>query len=367
MDVEDRKLALLIDADNISPIYVNIMLSEAKLYGTVSVRRIYGDWTSSGKNSWKSVMLDNSLTPIQQYSYTYGKNASDSAMIIDAMDILYAGHVDGFILASSDSDFTRLAMRLREAGKFVIGMGESKTPAPFVKSCDEFKVLDILLKNSLSEEEKRPVKSAKGYTGEDASGIDGSGNDSVGDYGGEAGNEPTPITKLSVIKKSMLDIIDKYSDENGQMHMSKLASMLTRLYSDFDARNYGKYGKFSNFVKALPEFEVTTQNTVSYVKRRDTEASDGDDASEQTNGDGNSLGMNAGRKAGTRKSRSSRSKSKGKASQKAQSQRAQIQKNQTQKAQVQKTTEGAAQTVKETTGKARSSKPHAKKTKGKNK
>ena len=267
MDVEDRKLALLIDADNISPNYVNIMLSEAKLYGTVSVRRIYGDWTSSGKNSWKSVMLDNSLTPIQQYSYTYGKNASDSAMIIDAMDILYAGHVDGFILASSDSDFTRLAMRLREAGKFVIGMGESKTPSPFVKSCDEFKVLDILLKNSLSEEEKRPIKNAKGVAGED-----GVGNENGGDNGSEAGNEPTPITKLSVIKKSMLDIIDKYSDENGQMHMSKLASMLTRLYSDFDARNYGKYGKFSNFVKALPEFEVTTQNTVSYVKRKDSES-----------------------------------------------------------------------------------------------
>lgn len=252
MDVEDRKLALLIDADNISPVYMNIMLSEAKIYGTVSVRRIYGDWTSSGKNSWKSVMLDNSLTPIQQYSYTYGKNASDSAMIIDAMDILYAGHVDGFILASSDSDFTRLAMRLREAGKFVIGMGESKTPSPFVKSCDEFKVLDIILKNSMSEEEEKKLAKA-----------------TDGMPGGEGGSEPTPITKLSVIKKSMLDIIDKYSDENGQMHMSKLASMLTRLYSDFDARNYGKYGKFSNFVKALPEFEVTMHNTVAYVKRKD--------------------------------------------------------------------------------------------------
>ena len=291
MDVEDRKLALLIDADNISPIYVNIMLSEAKLYGTVSVRRIYGDWTSSGKNSWKSVMLDNSLTPIQQYSYTYGKNASDSAMIIDAMDILYAGHVDGFILASSDSDFTRLAMRLREAGKFVIGMGESKTPAPFVKSCDEFKVLDILLKNSLSEEEKRPVKNAKGAAGEESIG---------NDNGSDVGNEPTPITKLSVIKKSMLDIIDKYSDENGQMHMSKLASMLTRLYSDFDARNYGKYGKFSNFVKALPEFEVTTQNTVSYVKRKDSEA------------------IPEGKPA-AKKSRTSRSRGKGKQAQKTKS------------------------------------------------
>ena len=278
MDVEDRKLALLIDADNISPNYVNIMLSEAKNYGTVSVRRIYGDWTNSGKNSWKSVMLDNSLTPIQQYSYTYGKNASDSAMIIDAMDILYAGHVDGFILASSDSDFTRLAMRLREAGKFVIGMGESKTPSPFVKSCDEFKLLDILLKNSLSEEEEKK--------------LDKNGTDNA--------NEPTPITKLSVIKKSMLDIIDKNSDENGQMHMSKLASLLTRLYSDFDARNYGKYGKFSNFVKALPEFEVSMQNTVAYVKRKEPEVDSKEALDEQK--------MAAASKTKSRKSRS-RSKS----------------------------------------------------------
>lgn len=242
MEIEDRKLALLIDADNISPVYVNIMLSEAKNYGTVSVRRIYGDWTSNGKNSWKSVMLDNSLTPIQQYSYTYGKNASDSAMIIDAMDILYADHVDGFILASSDSDFTRLAMRLREAGKFVIGMGESKTPSPFVKSCDEFKVLDILLKNSLSEEEEKKLGTETPVS------------------------NPTPITKLSVIKRSMCDIIDKHSDDNGKIQMSKLASMLNRLYPDFDARNYGKYGKFINFMKALPEFEVSLVDTEAYVK-----------------------------------------------------------------------------------------------------
>ena len=294
MDVEDRKLALLIDADNISPIYMNIMLSEAKNYGTVSVRRIYGDWTSSGKNSWKSVMLDNSLTPIQQYSYTYGKNASDSAMIIDAMDILYAGHVDGFILASSDSDFTRLAMRLREAGKFVIGMGESKTPSPFVKSCDEFKVLDIILKNSMSEEEEKKLAKA-----------------TDGIAGGEGGSEPTPITKLSVIKKSMLDIIDKNSDENGQMHMSKLASMLTRLYSDFDARNYGKYGKFSNFVKALPEFEVTMHNTVAYVKRKDS-AEFSENVSEET--EGKAQGGSQGAKRGGSKAKTSKTRKKSKTS-----------------------------------------------------
>lgn len=253
MDIDDRKLALLIDADNISPNYLNIMLSEAKNYGSVSIRRIYGDWTSNGKNTWKSVILDNSLTPIQQYSYTYGKNASDSAMIIDAMDILYANNVDGFILASSDSDFTRLAMRLREAGKIVIGMGESKTPAPFVKSCDEFKVLDILFKNSLSEEEEK--KLAKTGSAIHAS---------------EQANVPAPITELEVIKKSMLEIIEKHSDENGQILLSELGRLLTRLYSDFDARNYGKYRKFSDFVKSLPEFTTTMENTVVYVKKAET-------------------------------------------------------------------------------------------------
>lgn len=248
MASEDRKFALLIDADNISPNYMNIMLSEAKNYGTVSIRRIYGDWTSMGKNSWKNVLLDNSLTPIQQYSYTYGKNASDSAMIIDAMDILYADHVDGFILASSDSDFTRLAMRLREDGKFVIGMGESKTPAPFVKSCDEFKVLDILFKNSLSEEEeKRLVQSGQSIAVQQ--------------------HVAAPITKLKVIKKSILEIIDEHSDENGQILLSELGRLLTRLYSDFDARNYGKYRKFSDFIKSLPELDTKTEDTVVYVTR----------------------------------------------------------------------------------------------------
>lgn len=277
MEIEDKKLALLIDADNISPIYVNIMLSEAKNYGTVSVRRIYGDWTSSGKNSWKSVMLDNSLTPIQQYSYTYGKNASDSAMIIDAMDILYADHVDGFILASSDSDFTRLAMRLREAGKFVIGMGESKTPAPFVKSCDEFKVLDILLKNSMTEEEEKKLAKAPETI-----------------ENGENANEPTPITKLSVIKRSMLDIIDKNSNENGQIQMSKLATTLNRLYPDFDARNYGKYGKFSNFVKAMPEFKVTLSGTEAYVKRSEATTNQAStNNSKQTNASAKQANSNA--------------------------------------------------------------------------
>ena len=147
----DRRFALLIDADNISPKYIDIILTETVNYGIASVRRIYGDWTNNSKQSWKDCLLRKSLTPVQQYSYTTGKNSSDSAMIIDAMDILYGNHVDGFIIATSDSDFTTLARRLREDGKMVIGMGESKTPMAFIKACEQFKTLDVLYESYKGE------------------------------------------------------------------------------------------------------------------------------------------------------------------------------------------------------------------------
>lgn len=140
---EELKLAVLIDADNISDKYVKIILDETAKSGVATYKRIYGDWTNPRLVSWKNVLLDNSISPIQQYSYTTGKNATDSAMIIDAMDILYSNTVDGFCIASSDSDFTRLAARLRESGMYVTGMGESKTPKPFISACNQFKYLDI--------------------------------------------------------------------------------------------------------------------------------------------------------------------------------------------------------------------------------
>ena len=154
---KEAKYALLIDADNISPKYLDTILSEAKEFGDITIRRSYGDWTDPAKASWKEVLLENSISPIQQYTYTTGKNSSDSAMIIDAMDILYGNAIDGFILASSDSDFTRLAMRLRESGRDIIGMGESKTPAAFVKACRVFKTLDVLY-NATHPEKKKARK-----------------------------------------------------------------------------------------------------------------------------------------------------------------------------------------------------------------
>ena len=140
----DRRFAVLIDADNVSDKYVKIILDEVSNEGVANYKRIYGNWTSPNMASWKNVLLDHSITPIQQYSYTTGKNATDSAMIIDAMDILYSGKVEGFCLVSSDSDFTRLASRLREGGMMVIGMGERKTPKPFIAACNMFRYLDVL-------------------------------------------------------------------------------------------------------------------------------------------------------------------------------------------------------------------------------
>ena len=142
--VEDKKFAVLIDADNVSSKYVKIIFDEISDYGVATYKRIYADWTTPNSSSWKDVLLENSITPIQQYGYTVGKNSTDAAMIIDAMDILYSNHVDGFCIASSDSDFTRLASRLRESGMFVVGMGEKKTPKPFIVACNQFKFLDIL-------------------------------------------------------------------------------------------------------------------------------------------------------------------------------------------------------------------------------
>ena len=137
--MQDKRFAVLIDADNVSDKYIKVILDEISNDGIITYKRIYGDWTKPSLSSWKSVLLNHSITPMQQYNYTTGKSSTDSAMIIDAMDILYSGNVDGFCLVSSDSDFTRLAARLRESGMYVIGMGEKKTPNPFIAACNRFK------------------------------------------------------------------------------------------------------------------------------------------------------------------------------------------------------------------------------------
>ena len=232
----DKKFALLIDADNISPKYIDIILTETVNYGIASIRRIYGDWTDNAKRSWKECLLLNSLTPVQQFSNTTGKNASDSAMIIDAMDILYSNHVDGFVIASSDSDFTALARRLKEDGKMVIGMGESKTPMPFIKVCDQFKTLDVLFESKRSEDK----------------------------------NNGVPITSLATIQKAVMEIIDEQTEEGDFLQMSKLSTSLQKRYPDFDYRVY-KFSKFSQMLKSFSDIELTMRGTEWVVGKKGAE------------------------------------------------------------------------------------------------
>ena len=212
----EKKYAVLIDADNVSKKYINSILEEVSNFGVATYKRIYGDWTKN--NGWKDALLENSITPIQQYSYTVGKNATDSAMIIDAMDILYSGNVEGFCLVSSDSDFTRLAVRLREDGMNVIGMGENKTPKAFRKACNVFKILDMI----------------SGDTDEGRS--------------GSSSKDKESITPVSEIENTVSKILMDNADQGKETQIGEVGSKLNLLYPDFDVRNYG-YSKLTTFLK----------------------------------------------------------------------------------------------------------------------
>ena len=207
MEQNERRFAVLIDADNVSPKYIKYILDEVSDVGIATYKRIYGDWTDNEKRSWKNVLLDWSVNPIQQYSYTAGKNATDSAMIIDAMDILYSGNVDGFCLVSSDSDFTKLAQRLREAGMFVMGIGEQKTPKPFRAACDTFKLLEIISSDDTPE----------------TSVIE---------------NQKT-ITNIDEIQKAITKLLIENNSQNQPIILARVGNFLTKRFSDFDVRNYG--------------------------------------------------------------------------------------------------------------------------------
>ena len=201
MEQNERRFAVLIDADNVSPKYIKYILDEVSDVGIATYKRIYGDWTDNEKRSWKNVLLDWSVNPIQQYSYTTGKNATDSAMIIDAMDILYSGNVDGFCLVSSDSDFTKLAQRLREAGMFVMGIGEQKTPKPFRAACDTFKLLEIISSDDAPE----------------TSVIE---------------NQKT-ITNIDEIQKAITKLLIENNSQNQPIILAKVGNFLTKRFSDF--------------------------------------------------------------------------------------------------------------------------------------
>jgi uncharacterized LabA/DUF88 family protein len=240
-EVSEHKLAVLIDADNIPSKYVREMLEEITKYGTPTTKRIYGDWTKPTLAGWKSILLESAITPIQQYSYTTGKNSTDSAMIIDAMDLLYTGKVDGFCIVSSDSDFTRLAIRLRESGMIVIGLGEKKTPTPFIAACNKFIYIEILKPAEVSE--------AAPETAADR-------------------QKKRPKIEGEVLKL-ITSTINDIADEDGWAYLGDIGNQIIKKRPDFDPRNYGFF-KLTPLVKSLRDIldvdeRVTERGNIKLV------------------------------------------------------------------------------------------------------
>lgn len=232
-------LAVLIDADNANPSIIEGLNTEIAKLGTASVKRIYGDWTTPNLGQWKSVLLEYSIQPIQQFRYTSGKNSTDSAMIIDAMDLLYTGNFDGFCLVSSDSDFTRLAVRIRESGKIVYGFGELKTPKPFISACDRFIYTDVLKGKTADNENEKAVapRDKKALKGD---------------------------TKLMNLIR---DAIDACSDETGWASLGPVGSFISKTANDFDPRNYG-YAKLSGLITAIGLFDIERRDTHMVIRHK---------------------------------------------------------------------------------------------------
>ncbi|MEC4175582.1 NYN domain-containing protein [Adlercreutzia sp. R7] len=231
-ETSDKRFALLIDADNVSSRYIKPILNELSKYGTVTIKRIYGDWTLTLHSKWKDALLENSITPIQQFGYTQGKNATDSAMIIDAMDLLYTDNVDGFCLVSSDSDFTRLASRLRESGRTVIGMGEKKTPVPFRRACDVFTTLELLVQNKRER--------------------NGGGNEVPKD----------------AVEQAVVDIITDNQNNGKSTGLGEIGSRLQKRYPDFDVRSYGT-NLLSKLLEEFTRVRITKDHSSVTVELSD--------------------------------------------------------------------------------------------------
>jgi NYN domain/OST-HTH/LOTUS domain len=236
--IKDLRLAVLIDADNIPYSNIKGMMEEIAKYGTPTFKRIYGDWTKPTLTGWKSVLLENAITPVQQYSYTIGKNSSDSALIIDAMDILYTGRVDGFCIVSSDSDFTRLATRLREEGMQVFGIGERKTPAPFIASCNKFIYLEIL-KSAGKPPAQHTKTNIKTHVKKNTPGVAAIDNE---------------------LKKLISDSINDLAEEDGWVYLGVLGNLILKKQPDFDPRNYG-YKKLIDLIKKIKEIDIDARGT----------------------------------------------------------------------------------------------------------
>lgn len=237
----DLQLAVLIDADNIPYANIKGMLDEIAKLGNPTIKRIYGDWTKPTVSGWKPALLEHAITPVQQYSYTTGKNATDSAMIIDAMDILHNLSVDGFCLVSSDSDFTRLATRLRESGKMVIGIGEKKTPSPFIVACDKFIYIEII-----SQKDEKKSTSQSPVKGQKSQGLD-----------------KLDRGFMKLLKSTVEDV----ADDDGWAFLAEVGSLLNKKKPDFDPRNYG-FSKLTPLVKSLKEYFEIEERPVENSRGR---------------------------------------------------------------------------------------------------
>ena len=229
---KDKKLAVLIDGDNIPSKYIKEMMEEIAKYGNPTIKRIYGDWTKPQLSKWKKLLLENAITPIQQYNYTTGKNSTDSGMIIDAMDILYSDKVDGFCIASSDSDFTRLATRIRETGLSVIGIGEKKTPDPFIVACDKFIYLEIL-RASEKDDESTPEQREK---------------------------KKSVDTVTPKVIKLITQTVSDLADDEGWAFLGDVGSLIQKKQPNFDSRNYG-FEKLTPLIKSTGKFEIDQRDS----------------------------------------------------------------------------------------------------------
>jgi uncharacterized protein (TIGR00288 family) len=277
MTIENLRLAVLIDGDNAPRDCLKSIMEEIAIYGTPMIKRIYGDWASHGLASWKDSLLENAVTPKQQFAYTTGKNATDSAMIIDAMDILYTGKTDGFVLVSSDSDFTPLAIRLRESGMYVIGIGEEKTPKAFVQACDKFIRIEVIRDRYKKPEKAAQVKktavkkTAAQAKAEKTEKTTASTSKTAAKKAAEEKKTAVPDGVIDLIADSVADL----ADDDGYIDLSNLGNLIIKKQPDFDPRTYG-FGKLSTMLKSLPRFEVQVRETsdpnVRPIYIRDQEA-----------------------------------------------------------------------------------------------
>ena len=297
-EIKNLRLAVLIDAENVPRNAMKAIMEEAAIYGTPTIKRIYGDWTSPNVGAWKTLLLENAVTPIQQYSYTTGKNSTDSAMIIDAMDILYEGKTDGFCIVSSDSDFTRLAIRLREAGMKVIGMGEQKTPVAFRVACDKFIYIEVI---RAASQTKQKENGAKQQNKQKQNGSQKSKQKEKAQPEAEKEKEaPAKAAQAEApakeehhkeehteapakkeqkvpeeIVKLIVDSVSDIADEDGYAFMGELGNLLLKKQPDFDPRNFG-FTKLTPLIRSIGRFEIDARVTdatgTKHIYLRDKEA-----------------------------------------------------------------------------------------------